>query len=209
MKVNEIFESIQGEGAHSGVPVLFIRLSGCTRACSFCDTKYHTDGKDMTVNEVVERINKSKLCTVVWTGGEPALQADEIYEVIHLTTLIDDTIERQHHLETNGDILMNYTMFNYVCFSPKELRVAKSCEALFNMVENYDWGTDFDIKVVTDLETNKELIPYATMLMPLTVDVGGPIDIKNEQKVWNYCVKNNIPFCLRTHVKVWQGKKGV
>jgi putative chitinase len=52
MRVNEIFCSIQGEGKYAGCPAIFIRLSGCTRKCSFCDTKYHTNGKEMSVEDV-------------------------------------------------------------------------------------------------------------------------------------------------------------
>lgn len=39
-KINEVFESIQGEGAHTGVPSIFIRLQGCPVGCPWCDTKH-------------------------------------------------------------------------------------------------------------------------------------------------------------------------
>lgn len=37
-KVNEVFHSIQGEGARIGRPCLFIRLTGCPLRCIYCDT---------------------------------------------------------------------------------------------------------------------------------------------------------------------------
>ena len=90
-EINEIFEGIQGEGKYVGMPMLFIRCSGCTRACSFCDTKYHTKGKEMTIDEVIKIIKKSKLNYVCFTGGEPLLQIDVIREIM------EDNILKNYH----------------------------------------------------------------------------------------------------------------
>lgn len=40
LKVHSIFYTIQGEGPYSGRTAVFIRLSGCNLACSFCDTEF-------------------------------------------------------------------------------------------------------------------------------------------------------------------------
>ena len=37
-QVNEIFDSIQGEGMFTGIPSTFIRLQGCTVGCEWCDS---------------------------------------------------------------------------------------------------------------------------------------------------------------------------
>jgi 7-carboxy-7-deazaguanine synthase len=196
MKVHEIFESIQGEGRYAGYPAIFVRLSGCTRDCSFCDTKYHKEGTAMDVDKVVERLKESNLDIVIWTGGEPLMQILKIQEVIRRLP------RKYHHLETNGDLLLSnlgvdiVSLFNYICVSPKDLTVCKQI------------GNGYDIKVVTNLEINKEMIPYATMLMPLTV-YDEEKDREIQQKVWSYCVENNIRFCLRQHICVWGAKKGI
>mgnify|MGYP003664071811 FL=1 len=39
-KINEIFETLQGEGSFTGQPSIFIRLQGCPVGCSWCDTKH-------------------------------------------------------------------------------------------------------------------------------------------------------------------------
>jgi 7-carboxy-7-deazaguanine synthase len=209
MKVCEIFKSLQGEGKYVGYPALFIRLSGCTRKCDFCDTKYHVNGKNMSIEDVVKRIKKSKPDIVVWTGGEPMLHENEIYDVI------TETDEKHHHLETNGDLLPECPgFFKYICFSPKEERVADKVFSFYQQMLSYEPSVfprrmlTIDIKIVTDLKLNKDIIKYATMLMPLTTG-DKEKDLKIQQDVWNYCVNHNIKYAPRIHRDVWGNKKGV
>ncbi|MEL0630597.1 7-carboxy-7-deazaguanine synthase QueE [Psychromonas aquatilis] len=39
-KINEIFESLQGEGTFTGKPSIFVRLQECPVGCAWCDTKH-------------------------------------------------------------------------------------------------------------------------------------------------------------------------
>ena len=116
--VKEIFYSLQGEGAQSGRPAIFLRFAGCNlwngreqdRAnaiCSFCDTDFvGTDGSfggkysDATslVNTLEQLWPKNNTTNrfVICTGGEPLLQMDEV--------LIKYLHEQQFTIgiETNG-----------------------------------------------------------------------------------------------------------
>ena len=75
LRINEIFHSIQGEGTRTGVPCVFVRLTGCHLRCTYCDTEYaFTEGEWMTVDEVLQRIRSFNCQTVEVTGGEPLLQ---------------------------------------------------------------------------------------------------------------------------------------
>jgi len=198
IKVNEVFQSIQGEGRYAGYPCLFIRLSGCTRQCSFCDTD-HENYNEITTKKLINIIEKSKKNIIVFTGGEPLLQFDMIREIQKF-----GPENVKYHLETNGDLLDpgHLLFFNYICISPKDLKTIKKIDLV------YPKYISLDIKVVTDLKLNKKLIPYATMLMPLTT-FDTKKDKKIKQDVWNYCSKNNTKFCLRQHIEVWDKKKGV
>ena len=40
IRVNEVFETIQGEATFTGSPSVFLRLQGCPVGCGWCDTKH-------------------------------------------------------------------------------------------------------------------------------------------------------------------------
>jgi organic radical activating enzyme len=79
LNVNEIFYSLQGEGARMGEASIFIRLTGCNMKCHYCDTDF-SEGNDMNYGQILSKIKQYPACKwIVWTGGEPTLQlTDEI-----------------------------------------------------------------------------------------------------------------------------------
>jgi 7-carboxy-7-deazaguanine synthase len=75
VRVNEIFYSIQGESTWAGLPCVFIRLTGCNLRCVWCDTDYaFYAGKQMAIEEILERVRRYRCSLVEVTGGEPLLQ---------------------------------------------------------------------------------------------------------------------------------------
>ncbi|MDE6769159.1 MAG: 7-carboxy-7-deazaguanine synthase QueE, partial [Muribaculaceae bacterium] len=81
-KINEIFYSLQGEGAHTGCPSVFVRFSGCNKRCSFCDTQ-HEVGVLMSEEDIIAEINKYPARWIILTGGEPSMWIDSEF-VEHL-----------------------------------------------------------------------------------------------------------------------------
>jgi 7-carboxy-7-deazaguanine synthase len=77
LTVNEIFYSIQGESTHTGRPCVFVRLTACDLRCAWCDTPYaFTEGRKMSIDEVLDRVEAYRCPLVEVTGGEPLLQPD-------------------------------------------------------------------------------------------------------------------------------------
>ena len=79
LKIIEVFASVQGEGMRQGEPTVFVRLAGCDRRCSFCDTKYAWEGgRDWTLSRILDRVRTICQTTsarwVCLTGGEPFMQ---------------------------------------------------------------------------------------------------------------------------------------
>ncbi len=88
-RVNEIFFTLQGEGAHSGIPAVFVRFSGCNLHCPWCDTDF-SEFTEMSASEIITEMcslydipnERRKMC--VLTGGEPSLQVDkELIDALH------------------------------------------------------------------------------------------------------------------------------
>lgn len=100
LKVNEIFASLQGESSYSGLPCLFVRLTGCNLRCEWCDTKYaYHEGKEYSNSEIIKLINDSDIKIVEFTGGEPLLQKEELIKIICAADP-----EKTILIETNGSV---------------------------------------------------------------------------------------------------------
>ena len=53
----EPYETIQGEGVLTGIPILVIRLTGCQLRCGYCDTKFAWNGgKEISDKKIIEII---------------------------------------------------------------------------------------------------------------------------------------------------------
>ena len=100
MNISEIFASIQGESTLAGIPTVFVRLAGCNLSCTYCDTPYaQGDGDNISVADILTRIESFHLRTVCITGGEPLLQDD-------LPALVEKlrTAGYKISIETNGSL---------------------------------------------------------------------------------------------------------
>ena len=100
LSVNEIFYSIQGESTYAGKPCVFVRLAGCDLRCTWCDTPYaFSEGRKMTIDEIVQQVDAFRSPLVEVTGGEPLLQ-DDVYPLME--RLLDSG--RTVLLETGGQV---------------------------------------------------------------------------------------------------------
>jgi len=130
--VKEMFYTLQGEGARTGRPAVFVRFAGCNlwsgreqdraaAVCSFCDTDFvGTDGGGGGKFDAADALARAAAALwpgggvpyVVCTGGEPLLQLDE--------PLIDALHARDFEIavETNGTIAAPRGI-DWICVSPK------------------------------------------------------------------------------------------
>ena len=132
--VKEIYYTLQGEGAHTGRPAVFLRFAGCNlwsgreehraeAVCRFCDTEFvGTDGagggKFETAAELADVVRRAwpdaagSVPYVVCTGGEPLLQLDDmLVSSLH-------TAGFEIGVESNGTLAAPNGI-DWLCVSPK------------------------------------------------------------------------------------------
>jgi 7-carboxy-7-deazaguanine synthase len=73
--VTEVFSSLQGESTFAGLPCVFVRLTGCSLRCVWCDSAYaFHGGTERDVPSLVEEVSAFGIPLVELTGGEPLEQ---------------------------------------------------------------------------------------------------------------------------------------
>lgn len=91
---------------------MFVRLSGCNLRCPFCDTD-HTDGREMSEEEIVAEATRFPARHIVITGGEPSLfLTDRLIKLLH-------SAGRYVAVETNGTHRLPKEV-DWVTLSPKD-----------------------------------------------------------------------------------------
>lgn len=144
--INEEFYSVQGEGLHTGVPMYFVRLQGCTVGCYFCDTKYtwrEDKTKKQSISDILDRIIDSGTRWVCITGGEPYEQ--DFYRLADACEFYGIKV----HIETSGTNFIQVP-YNWITLSPKDLFSKKKTLEHFKHISD-------EFKVVV---TKKDDIEY-------------------------------------------------
>ena len=95
--VKEIYYTLQGEGANTGRPAVFLRFAGCnlwsgreadraSAICQFCDTDFVGGTKFTSADQLAEEVagqwfgNGTSKRFVVITGGAPLLQLALLFQ---------------------------------------------------------------------------------------------------------------------------------
>ena len=223
MKIAEIYNSLQGEGFLTAVESTFVRASGCNLRCWYCDTPYASwspEGEDLSVHEILARVERIARQHVVITGGEPMLFA----ELIPLTAGLGD---RGLHItiETAGTLylpvacdlmsispkLANSTPDRAVAhgWTDRHDRTRHAPQVIRRLISEYPYQVKFVVDVPADCQAVEAYLRELTeidrsrvMLMPQGTAAAGLAD----QAAWlePYCHEHHLHFCPRKHIE-WFG----
>ena len=218
MKVNEVFASIQGEGPDAGIPAVFLRLQGCNVRCRWCDTSYalnHRDDIDTPLQAVIDKIRlltrDNDIRFAVITGGEPLLQVDNVYKlIVHLHS------DFRFAIETNGT--QPVPSWHGMVMWDVDRKCPSSSVSEFNPQWYYLGKNHCRIKFVVEDENDlafviqelKQFSVRPTVLVSPVVNAG-LVESESSwlQRVWSFCVENNLRYSLQVHKVVFGNKRGV
>ncbi len=225
MRVAEIFLSVQGEGFLTGTQSVFVRASGCNLRCRYCDTPYASwqpEGDDLSVDEVVARVEQLAAGHVVLTGGEPMLFAELIPLCAELHRL-----RRHITIETAGTLYLPVEC-DLMSISPKlsnsdpvaeddprwagrHRRNRQTPEVIRRLTSQHD----YQLKFVVDRRQDCEEVEVYLLEMPwidrdrvLLMPQGIEAEALARKAQWlqPYCAEHGLRFCPRRHIE-WFGQK--
>ena len=227
MRVSEVFASIQGEGILSGVPSLFVRLSGCNLRCVWCDTPYtswEAEGEEWTLDRVLDWVKSyPSYRHVVLTGGEPMLFSElepltrSLHELgLHITIETAGTLARDVvcDLMSISPKLANSTPWQRGSreWAERHERTRIQPDVLASLMQNFDHQLKFVVAAPGDLAEIEQLAaqlnaaPGRVLLMPEGVER----DVLNERSAWlvEECKQRGWRFCPRLHVLLYGNRRG-
>ena len=133
LRITEIFHSLQGETSTTGLPTVFVRLTGCPLRCGYCDTAYAFEGgHKMHLSEIMAIVAEYGAKCVTVTGGEPLAQP----QCIELLEQLCDQGYRVS-LETSGALPI--AEVDKRVFKIVDLKTPGSGEVSKNLYDNVDY----------------------------------------------------------------------
>jgi len=208
--INEIFSSIEGETSYQGIPMLFIRFTGCNLRCSYCDTKYaYQSGERYSLNALLDIIEDSTLDFVHITGGEPLIQDN-------LIDLLKGIKGKTVLIETNGSVdIKPFQLDNTVLIV--DIKTPGSGEVESNYYKNIEFLREKDeLKFVivdeNDYNWAKRLIKEKNLEeKSFVINFSPAIPFLKPSFLADWIVRDSLKvrFNLQIHKFIWGDKRGV
>jgi 7-carboxy-7-deazaguanine synthase len=204
VQVTEIFFSIQGESTHAGKPCVFVRLTGCSLRCVWCDTKYsYFGGQQMALDAVIGAVKKHPSKLVEITGGEP-LEQEDVY------ALMSELLEQGFTvmLETGGHVLLDRVpapvikIVDIKC--PDSREASKNCWDNLDLVQPHD-EFKFVIASRTDYEWARDVFNQRLRTKPNVALFSPAHDEIHASQLAKWILEDGLPvrMQLQAHKYIW------
>ena len=204
IKINEIYLSVQGESSYTGLPCVFVRLTGCNLRCTWCDTAYaFHEGKTLSIDETVDEVEKFGVNLVEITGGEPLMQ-ENVYP------LMNKLIEKGYRvlLETGGSLSLKKVPENVIKIM--DIKCPGSGEHDKNNLDNLKLlGPQDEVKFVIlnrqDYEWSRDLIRKYKINEISHILLSPVFDKLELKEMVKWILEDQLPVRLQTqlHKIIW------
>lgn len=209
LRLTEIFFSLQGEASRTGLPTVFVRLTGCPLRCVWCDTTYSFGGgKPATIESVLAEVAKYPARQVCVTGGEPLAQK----ACLNLLTALCDA-GYEVSLETSG--ALDITGVDPRVARIMDLKAPDSGECARNRWENLELLTQSDeIKIViasrADYDWACEQLRERRLasLCPVLLSPAQGLVDPGSLAEWILADGLNVRFQMQLHKLLWGNAQG-
>ena len=204
LEVTEIFNSVQGESTHMGLPCVFVRLTGCNLRCVWCDTAYaFQGGKKLSIDEILEEIKSHNIDLIEITGGEPLMQEESI---LLMETLLKEKFRVM--LETGGSLSIKDVPTKVI--KVIDLKCPGSGEEDKNHWDNLNYLASTDeIKFViadrADYEWSRTTLHKYELDKKSHILFSPVFDKLNLKDLTEWILEDNLPVRLQTqlHKHIW------
>ena len=209
IRITEIFYSLQGESTTTGLPTVFVRLTGCPLRCQYCDTAYaFTGGQRQTIEAILTEIATYNCPYICVTGGEPLAQP----ACIHLLQALCDA-EYHVSLETSG--ARDISKVDSRVMIVMDLKTPDSQECDKNLFTNLEHlKTSDQIKFVLcsrgDYEWACQIIREKNLSQRTQILFSPSWNELNATDLANWIVHDHLPvrFQLQLHKLLWNDAPG-
>lgn len=229
MLISEIFYSIQGEGELTGVPSVFVRTSGCNLRCNWCDTMYASwdpEGIQMSLDEILLKVDSFPAQHCVLTGGEPMVAKD-----IHALATALKSRGKHITIETAATVPPNGIVCDLASLSPKlsnsapdnrlpdewrqkHERLRRQPSVIQEWLDRYPFQIKFVVTSIADVdeihslfrELDREIPPVKILLMPEGTS-HRMLRGRGESLV-ELCKRYGYRYCNRLHIELFSHIRG-
>lgn len=209
LTVNEIFKSLQGESSFTGLPCIFIRLTGCNLRCTWCDTEYaFYEGQPKSVQDIMAAIEPLGVPLVEITGGEPLLQ-DTVYDLMNALLAKNYKVL----VETGGGV--SVAKVPEPVIKILDIKCPGSGEVSKNLWDNLDHlNPEDEVKFVladrADYEWSREILDRYNIHKKVKVLFSPVYDKLDLKELAAWVLEDNLPVRVQTqlHKVIW-GKDAI
>ena len=205
LKINEIYLSVQGESTWAGLPCVFIRLTGCSLRCTWCDTAYaFYEGVDNGLEEVLAKVDACGIRLAEITGGEP-LEQEGVYP------LMDALLTKGYQvlLETSGAV--DVARVPRAVVKIVDVKCPGSGEEARNLWSNFEKMVShqdelkFVIKDREDYDYAKSVIQKHNLVGKFTLLFSSAFEHLKPSDLAEWITADRLPvrFQLQMHKYVW------